>query len=65
MKNFEDWKQDIDAKVSMYDALIEQKQLELGALLVIRDSYALSSYPGCLKTRSGKIYEPGMEDCGK
>ena len=57
MKNFEEWKQDIDSKVSMYDALIEQKELELGALKAIRDSYAVASYPS--------RYEPGMEDCGK
>ena len=65
MKNFEEWKRDMASKVSMYDALIEQKELELGALKAIRDSYAVASYPGCLKTRIGKIYEPGMEDCGK
>ena len=58
MKNFEDWKRDIDSKVSMYDALIEQKELELGAIRAIRDSYAVASYPL-------RRYEPGMEDCGK
>ena len=60
MKNFEDWKADIDSKVSMYDALIEQKELELGALKAIRNSYALASYPP-----KKRFYEPGMEDCGK
>ena len=63
MKNFEEWKRDMSSKVAMYDALIEKLELELGAIRAIRDSYALASYP--LKTRSGKIYEPGMEDCGK
>jgi hypothetical protein len=63
MKNFEEWKADLDEKVSMYDALIEQKKLELGALRAIRDSYAIASYPGGKLSRAR--YEPGMEDCGK
>jgi len=59
MKNFEQWKADLDEKVAMYDALICQKELELGAIKAIRDSYALASYP------MKPTYEPGMEDCGK
>jgi len=61
MKSFDEWKMDIDDKVALYDARIAQLRLELNALIAVRDSYALASYPHMAK----KKYEPGMEDCGK
>ena len=61
MKTFQEWQTDVMHKVAEYDALISQKELELGAIKAIRDSYAVASYPYMEK----KTYEAGMEDCGK
>jgi hypothetical protein len=54
MKNFEEWKKDIDSKIEQYEMMIQQKEMELVAIKAIRDSYVIASYP-LYKQKDGSI----------
>ena len=67
MKNFDDWKAEMDERVKWADEQITKLSQELDMLRQLRDAWALSSYP---MMRSGAGGPPrnlgaGMEDCGK